>query len=58
VRCQARFIEMTRDRVKSAEAAATSGRFHLSALPRPKVDGHVTERRRPRREAREPKKTT
>ena len=32
------FIEMTRDRVKSAEAAATSGRFSLGALSRPNID--------------------
>ena len=48
VRSQARLIEMTRDRVKSAEAAATSGRFHLSALSKPKLDAGT---RRPRREA-------
>jgi polyphosphate kinase len=33
VRSQAKFIEMTRDRLKAAESAATSGRFYLSALP-------------------------
>ena len=56
VRSQARFIEMTRDRVKPAEAAAASSRFSLGALARPKVDTHLTERRRPRREPRETKK--
>jgi polyphosphate kinase len=56
VRSQSRFIEMTRDRVRSAEAAATSGRFSLSALTRPKVDTHLTEVRRARREPREHKK--
>jgi polyphosphate kinase len=55
VRSQARLIEMTRDRVKSAEAAATSGRFHLSALSKPKLEG--TGARRPRREP-QPKKIT
>jgi polyphosphate kinase len=58
VRSQSKFIEMTRDRVRSAEAQATSGRFSLSALTRPKVDTHLTEGRRPRREPRDPKKTT
>jgi polyphosphate kinase len=51
VRSQARFIEMTRDRVKSAEAAATSGRFHLGALSKPKLDANAREARRGRREA-------
>jgi polyphosphate kinase len=55
VRSQAKLIEMTRDRVKSAEAAATSGRFHLSALTKPKLD--AAGGRRPRREA-QPKKVT
>ena len=31
-RAQARFIEMTRDRIKTAEASATTGRFSLSRL--------------------------
>jgi polyphosphate kinase len=31
-RAQARFIEMTRDRVKAAEAGATTGRFSLNRL--------------------------
>ena len=56
LRSQSKFIEMTRDRVKQAEAAATSGRFSLGALSRPKVDTHLTEGRRPRREAQRPKK--
>jgi len=56
VRSQARFIEMTRDRVKSAEAAANSSRFHLGVLARPKIDAQVAEGRRSRREAREAKK--
>ncbi len=42
---------MTRDRVKSAEAVATSGRFSLSTLSRPSVDTHRTEGRKPRRAA-------
>jgi polyphosphate kinase len=57
VRAQAKFIEQTRDRLKAWEAAATSGRFSLARLQqaaRPKPDGG--EVRRPRREAREPKK--
>ena len=56
VRSQARFIELTRDRVKSAEAAANSSRFHLGVLARPKIDAQVAEGRRSRREAREAKK--
>ncbi|MBV9949344.1 MAG: polyphosphate kinase 1, partial [Myxococcales bacterium] len=64
MRCQARFIEMTRDRVKTAESAVTSGRLHL--LARAKMDGKAgAESRRLRRgearetrETRETKKTT
>ena len=56
LRSQSKFIEMTRDRVKAAEAAATSGRFSLGTLSRPKVDTHLTIGRKPRREPREPKK--
>jgi polyphosphate kinase len=57
VRCQAKFIEMTRDRVKAAEASATSGRFHL--LPQPaKADGKVLDGRRGRRDGHLRKKTT
>jgi hypothetical protein len=58
LRSQSKFIEMTRDRVKAAEAAATSGRFSLSTLSRPSVDTHRTEGRKPRREPREHKKHT
>jgi polyphosphate kinase len=50
VRAQARFIEMTRDRVKAAEASANSGRFHLSHLPRATPDGKRSDGRRTRRE--------
>jgi polyphosphate kinase len=57
VRAQARFIDMTRERVKQAEAAANAGRFHLGVLSRPKIDAQVAEGRRTRREARENKKT-
>ncbi len=57
VRCQARFIEMTRDRVRAAETAVTGRRFHLTAA-RGKMDGKGAEARRGRREAREGKKTT
>jgi polyphosphate kinase len=50
---QARFIEMTRDKVKGAEAAgAASGRFYLMHA-RPQID--PTTGRTPRR--REPRKT-
>src|SRR5579859_4498086 len=57
VRSQARFIEMTRDRVKSAEAAASSGRFHLGVLSKPKLEAAAREARRGRREAPVAKKT-
>jgi polyphosphate kinase len=57
LRAQARFIEMTRDRVKSAEAAASNNRFHLGALPRPKLDTPAAQpRRAQRRERPEQKK--
>jgi polyphosphate kinase len=56
LRSQSKFIEMTRDRVKAAEAAATNGRFSLGTLSRSKVDTHLTEPRKGRREPREPKK--
>jgi polyphosphate kinase len=56
VRAQTRFIEMTRDRVKSAESGATSGRFSLSAMTRPKFDSGAREARRARREAQPAKK--
>jgi polyphosphate kinase len=55
LRCQARFIEMTRDRVKAAESAVTGGRFHLMPA-RAKLDGKLAEARRVRREPREGKK--
>ncbi len=51
-RAQARFIEMTRERVKQAEAVANAGRFHLGVLSLPKIDAQVAEGRRSRREAR------
>jgi polyphosphate kinase len=57
VRCQAKFIEMTRDRVKAAESTVTSGRFHLLQT-RGKLDGKGAETRRARREPREGKKAT
>jgi polyphosphate kinase len=57
VRCQARFIEMTRDRVKAAETAVTGRRFHLMPS-RGKLDGKGADARRGRRDARENKKTT
>ena len=55
VRCQAKFIEMTRDRVKAAETAVTGGRFNLIPA-RAKLDGKLAEARRVRREPREGKK--
>lgn len=60
VRAQAKFIEMTRDRVKAAEGAATSGRFYLSRLasPRGKAEDKSGDGRRGRREAREARKTS
>ncbi len=54
VRCQAEFIEMTRDRVKLSEAVATSGRFHL--LPQTRSGERGADGRRGRREVREAKK--
>jgi polyphosphate kinase len=56
VRSQARFIELTRDRVKAAEAQATSGRFTLGVLSRPKIEEALNAGRRARREPRAPKK--
>ncbi len=57
-RAQARFIEMTRDRIKAAEANATTGRFSLSRLASSrKLDEKSGEGRRARRDAREAKKT-
>jgi polyphosphate kinase len=58
MRAQARFIELTRDRVRAAEAGATSSRFYLSrqvASSRSKGEDKSTETRRARREARETK---
>jgi polyphosphate kinase len=57
VRCQAKFIEMTRDRVKASETAVTGGRFHLMTS-RGKLDGKGPDARRVRREPRENKKAT
>jgi polyphosphate kinase len=57
VRCQAKFIEMTRDRVKAAETAVTGGRFHLMPS-RGKLDGKGPDARRVRRDPRENKKAT
>ncbi len=52
VRSQARFMEMTRDRVKAADAKVTGGRFYLAALPngRAKYDRKLGDGRRLRRE--------
>jgi polyphosphate kinase len=58
LRAQARFIELTRDRVKAAEAGATSSRFYLSrqATSRTKPDDKSADARRVRREGREARK--
>jgi hypothetical protein len=58
MRAQARFIEMTRDRIKTAEAAhGPSSRFYLAnASQRAKPEGKLEARAR-RREQREPKKS-
>jgi polyphosphate kinase len=56
VRAQARFIELTRDRVRAAEAGATSSRFYLSRQApssRTKTDEKSSDTRRARREARD-----
>jgi polyphosphate kinase len=56
VRAQARFIELTRDRVRAAEAGATSSRFYLSRQApssRTKTDDKSSDTRRARREARD-----
>jgi polyphosphate kinase len=53
VRSQARFIEMTRDRVKVFEAAAPSARFHHNdsfSSDRTKLEGKSADGRRRRRE--------
>jgi len=56
-RAQARFMELARDRVKAAEAGATSARFPLARFTgaRPKMDDK-SDGRRSRRELREAKK--
>jgi polyphosphate kinase len=59
LRSQARFIEMTRDRVKTAEAAASSARFHHNdsfSSDTSKLQGKSPEARRRRRDARDSKK--
>jgi polyphosphate kinase len=50
VRCQTRFIETTRDKAKTADMKAPSGRFHLAPATRskPEVDGEGRSRRRER----------
>ena len=55
VRAQAKFIETTRERIKQAEAAANTSRFHMGLLARPS-EAQIAEARRSRREARERKK--
>jgi polyphosphate kinase len=55
VRSQARLIEMTRDRLKAAEASATAGRFSLSRLARArKIDEKSADGRRVRRDPKKP----
>jgi polyphosphate kinase len=60
LRSQARFIEMTRDRVRAAEAGAPSSRFYLSrqAPSRQKADQKSAEVRRVRREGRDSRKNS
>jgi polyphosphate kinase len=60
LRSQQRFIELTRDKLRTADAAASTGRFYLNALPngRTKLDGKTADGRRARREAREAKKSS
>ena len=58
VRSQARFIEMTRDRVKAAEQSATSARFSMGVLSRPKIEAALNEGRRARNAPRTPRKTS
>jgi polyphosphate kinase len=59
VRAQAKFIELTRDRVKGFEAGATSGRFYLRSLAssRAKLDDKPGDGRRARRDGRDGKKS-
>jgi polyphosphate kinase len=59
LRSQARFIEMTRDRVKIFEAAAPSARFHHNdsfSSDRTKLEGKTADGRRRRRDGRDAKK--
>jgi polyphosphate kinase len=57
LRSQAKFIEMTRDRIKAADAAhGATSRFYLAAAQRTKPDGKLEPRVR-RREREQPKKT-
>jgi polyphosphate kinase len=59
VRAQARFIEVTRDRLRASEVAATSGRFYLRRPPSAhKRDDATGEGRRGRREGRDARKTS
>jgi polyphosphate kinase len=57
-RAQARFIELARDRVKAAEAGATSARFPLARFTgaRPPKTDDKSDGRRSRRELRDAKK--
>jgi polyphosphate kinase len=59
LRMQSRLIEMTRDRIKAAEAGATAGRFSLSRLARARGKGSSADEksadgRRVRRDAKKP----
>jgi polyphosphate kinase len=57
VRCQARFIEMSRDRIKAADGAATGARFNALSN-RTKLDGKGDLPYRAKRDSRWPKKDT
>jgi polyphosphate kinase len=57
VRCQARFIDMSRDRIKAAEGAATGARFNALSN-RTKLDGKSETPYRAKRDSRGPKKET
>jgi polyphosphate kinase len=55
VRCQARFIEMSRDRIKAADGVATGARFNALSN-RIKLDGKGDTPYRAKRDSRWPKK--
>jgi len=55
VRCQAKFIEMSRDRIKAAEGVATGARFNALST-RTKLDGKGEAPYRAKRDSRGPRK--